>query len=63
MDKVEFYETTRHGIKCKKSMNRISKSDKHLFDFSVNLFNNLPQNVRNECNLRKYINLLNNYFN
>ena len=42
INSIVFYETTRHGIKCKKQMNRLCISDKHIFDVSVNLFNELP---------------------
>jgi hypothetical protein len=54
-----FYTHQRLGDFCKISMNRLTKSDKHIFNYSVKLFNKLPKNVRIETKLSEFVIKLN----
>ena len=59
INEIEFYENSRHGTFAKIRFNRLTKTDKNIFDFSIKLFNNLPKHIRNEPNLSNFMNQLN----
>ena len=62
LNELQFYNNERNGIFCKINVNRLHKSDKYIFDFSVKLFNDLPKDIRCEVKLNKFLCKLNDYF-
>ena len=59
---LTFKENPRTGCRADTKINRLIKSDKYIFNYSVKLFNSLPMNVRNECNFNSFVNNLNDLF-
>ena len=62
LNQIQFYETSRNGTYCKTTMNRISLSDKYIFNYSVVLFNSLPIFIRNENCFNKFLLYLKQFF-
>ena len=62
LNQLQFYETSRNGTYCKTTRNRISLSDKYIFNYSVVLFYSLPIFIRNEKCFNRFLMHLKQYF-
>jgi hypothetical protein len=59
LNKLEFYSTSRNGVRLKTNKSRINLVDKGFFNNAINLFNDSPMFIRDEYDYKKIVKYLN----
>ena len=61
IEQVKFHDESPNNCIAHYFKNRLCISDKYILSFCCKIFNELPNNIRNECNLTKFKKLFNEY--
>ena len=62
-ERLIFKQSMRNGLLIKPNYRQIDLIDKNYFNFCIKFFNELPLFIRNESNLKKFVNFLKLHFN